>query len=116
MRRIAALLLVLVLGLAQAAATECPMGSAAGSDAPVRHAAHHHHHQSSDPGDAHHTGHAPASCGILASCGAAVVPAPHVAVAQPPVYRAGPLARLPHLYLSPVLAIDSPPPRAALPA
>ncbi|MFL5542061.1 MAG: hypothetical protein ACJ8J0_23950 [Longimicrobiaceae bacterium] len=116
MRRIAALLLVLVFGLAQAAATECPMGSAAGSSAPVRHAAHQHGHHPSDHGDAGHTGHAPASCGIVTSCGAAVVPAPHVAVAQPPVYRAGPLGRLPHLYLSPVLAIDSPPPRAALQA
>jgi hypothetical protein len=114
MRRIAALLLVLVFGLAQAAATECPMGSAAGSGAPVRHAAHHHRHRSPDHGDAHHTGHAPASCGIVASCGAAVVPASAVAVVQPPVYRAGPLGRLPHLYLSPALAIDSPPPRAAL--
>jgi len=116
MRRIAALLLALVLGLAQAAATECPMGSAAESSAPVRHAAQHHQHRPSGHDDAQHTGHAPASCGIVTSCGAAVVTAPHVAVAQPPVYRAGALGRLPHLYLSPILAIDSPPPRAALQA
>ena len=45
-----------------------------------------------------------------------MVTGPRVAVAQPPIYRAGPFARLPHLYLSPVLAIDSPPPRAALQA
>ncbi|MFL5382371.1 MAG: hypothetical protein ACJ8GN_07680 [Longimicrobiaceae bacterium] len=114
MRRAAAFFFLLVFGLAQAAATECPMGSAAGSGAPVRHAAH--HHQSSEHGDAHHPAHAPASCGIVTSCGATVVPVPHAAVVQPPVYRAGPLARLPHLYLSPVLAIDSPPPRATLQA
>ena len=115
MRRAAAFLFLAVFGLAQAAAMECPMGSTAGTDTPGGHAAQHRHHPSGD-GDAHHPAHAPASCGIVASCGAAAVPAPHAAVVQPPVYRAGPLARLPHLYLSPALASDSPPPRAALQA
>lgn len=116
MRRIVSFLLVLVFGLSQAAALECPMGSTAGAAVPVSHASHHHRHHPSGHGDAHHAGHAPASCGIVTSCTAAAVPAPHGTVAPPPVYRAAALARLPHLYLSPVLAIDSPPPRAALPA
>jgi len=114
MKRAAAFLFLLVFGLGQAGALECPMGSTARGSAPRHHAAHQHH--PSSPGDAHHGGHSQPGCGIVTSCGAAAVPAPSVAVAPTPMYRAGTLARLPHLYLSPVLAIDSPPPRAAIAA
>jgi len=115
MRRAAAFLFLLVFGLARAGALECPMDSGARRSAPPRHHAAHQHHPS-PPGDAHHAGHGEAGCGIVTSCGAAAVPALHASVSQPPVHRAGALGRLPHLYLSPVLAIDSPPPRAALAA
>jgi hypothetical protein len=111
MQRAAAFLFLLVFGLAQAGSLECPMGSSARGSAPENHAAHQHH--PSPPGDAHHGGHSLPGCGIVTSCGAAAVPATHVAAAPAPVYRSGALGRLPHLYLSPVLAIDSPPPRAA---
>jgi hypothetical protein len=112
MRRAAAFLFLLVFGLARAGTLECPMDSGVRRSAPPPHHAAHHHPPSS-PGDAHHAGHAQTGCGIVTSCGAAAVPALHASVAQPPVYRSGALGRLPHLYHSPVLAIDSPPPRAA---
>jgi len=115
MRRAAAFLFLLVFGLARAGAMECTMDSTARGSAPAPHHAAHHHHPSSDD-DAHHGGHSQPGCGIVTSCGVAAVPAPHVAVAPAPVYRSGTLGRLPHLYLSLVLAIDSPPPRAALSA
>lgn len=116
MRRAAAFLFLLVFGLAQAGVMECTMDSTARGSAPGPHHAAHHQHHPSSPGDAQHTGHGQAGCGIVTSCGAAAVPALHASVGQPPVYRSGALGRLPHLYLSPVLAIDSPPPRAAAPA
>jgi hypothetical protein len=112
MRRAAAFLFLLVFGLAQAGVMECTMDSTARGSVPRSHHAAHHRHPSS-PGDAPHTGHGQAGCGIVTSCGAAAVPALHASVAQPPVCRSAGLGRLPHLYLSPVLAIDSPPPRAA---
>jgi len=111
MQRAAAFLFLLVFGLAQAGTPECPMGAGARGSAPMPHAAHHHH--PSSPGDAHHAGHSLPGCGSVTSCGAAAVPASRAAAAPPPVYRPGTLGRLPHLYLSPVLAIDAPPPRAA---
>jgi hypothetical protein len=110
MKRAAAILFLLVFGLGQAGALECPMGSIARGSAPRHHAAHQH---PETPGDAHHDGHSQPGCGIVTSCGAAAVPAPQVAAAPAPAHRSGTLGRLPNLYLSPVLAIDSPPPRAA---
>jgi hypothetical protein len=107
MRRAAAFLFLLVFGLAQAGTAECPMGATARGSTPPHHTAHHHH--PSSPGG----GHSLPGCGIVTSCGAAAVPVPQVAAVPAPVHRPGTLGRLPHLYLSPVLAIDSPPPRAA---
>lgn len=114
MRRIAGFFFLLVFGLFQAGALECPMGAGANERAPAHHATHSHHHPSS-PGP-HPDGHGQAACAIVMACGAAVVPSPGVTVVQPPVQRSAALARLPYLYLSPVLAIDSPPPRGAIPA
>ena len=115
MRRAAAFLFLLVFGLAQAGTLGCPMDSSVRRSAPAPHNAAHHQHPSS-PGDAHQSGHGQAACGIVTACGAAAVPSFHASVAQPPVHRSGALGRLPHLYLSPVLAIDSPPPRATIAA
>lgn len=111
MRRALAFLFLLVFGLAQAGAPACPMGSAASAP---RHAAGH-HHPSPSHDDAHHGEHGQATCGIVSSC-AAAVPAARMAVVHPPIHKAAALGRLPDLYLSPVLAIDSPPPRATVAA
>jgi len=113
MRRAAGFLFLLVFGLFQAGALECPMGSTARPGAPDDHAAHHHQHSS---GDSHHDGHGQASCAVVMSCAVAAVPSPGSIIPQPPPLRAGAPGRLPSIYLSPVLAIDSPPPRAAIAA
>jgi hypothetical protein len=112
MRRATAFLFLLVFGLAQAGAPACPMGSA--GSAP--HHAAGHHHPSPSHHDAHHGEHGQPSCGIVSSCVAAAVPAARTAVVHPPILKAAALGRLPDLYLSPVLAIDSPPPRATVAA
>jgi hypothetical protein len=111
MRRAAGFLFLLVFGLFQAGALECSMGSIARATAPAHHAEHHHH--PSSPGDSHHDGHNQAGCAVVMSCAAAAVPASGAAVAQAPLRRFAAPGRLPSLYLSPVLTIDSPPPRAA---
>ena len=111
MRRAAGFLFLLVFGLFQAGALECPMGSTVRASAPAHHPAHHHH--PSSPGGPHHDGHGQAGCAVVMSCGAAAVPSSSVAIVGPWLQRPAAAGRLPSLYLSPVLAIDSPPPRAA---
>ncbi|HEX6746730.1 MAG TPA: hypothetical protein VF092_05490 [Longimicrobium sp.] len=124
MRRIASLLFLLAFAFTQASAAECPMASAsaapASGDAHAMHGAagHHggHHADADDPGPRH--SHAPgqrAECGIVMSCGAAVVVAGEIDVPAPSASADAPV-RTPALYASPFIAIVSPPPRLALPA
>ena len=124
MRRIAALLVLLVFGLGQAAASACPMTPDA--DAAVRSAAvhaHHPHHpaaatdahrpaHSHVPGDSQAPVHGQVACGVSMSCGAVAAISIGAAADQPPARLARVARRLPHLYTSPILTTDSPPPRA----
>lgn len=113
MHRIAALLVLLVFGLAQAAAAECPMASGASDsvrNAAVAHA-HHPTHQHSG-GHSQAPAHGQVPCGLAMSCGTAVAVSATDVVGQPPIRLARAPRRLPHLYASPVLNTDSPPPRA----
>jgi hypothetical protein len=119
MRRIAALLVLLVFGLGQAAASECPMAPDAGAGARSAAAVHaHHHHHPAPATDAHHPAHSQgpahgqAACALAMSCGAVAAISIGAAPYQPPIRLAQVARRLPHLYTSPVLTTDSPPPRA----
>lgn len=112
MHRIAALLVLLVFGLNQAAAAECPMAS--GADAGARHAAAaqmHHHAPPHSTGGSHAPAHGQLACGLAMSCGAVAAVAARAVVTQPPMRLAAMPKRLPHLYASPILNTDSPPPR-----
>ena len=124
MRRIASLLFLLAFAFTQASAAECPMASASaapasgGAHAMHGAAGHHggHHADADDPGPRH--SHVPgqrAECGIVMSCGAALVVAGEIAVAPAPAPAAA-LPWRPALYASPTIATDPPPPRLALPA
>jgi hypothetical protein len=112
MRRAAALLILIVFGLTRAGAAACPMGASGGESAPPPHHQASHSHPSA-PGDAQHAGHGQTGCGVVTSCTTAAVPALHASPTQQPAEGSASLGRTPHLYLSPILAIDSPPPRAA---
>lgn len=111
MRRIAALLVLLVFGLGQAAAAECPMGAGAGARHPAAIHAHPHAHPHS-AGGSHAPAHTQVACGLAMSCGTAAAPSPGATLEQPLLRPSGMPRRLPHLYASPVLNTDSPPPRA----
>jgi hypothetical protein len=113
MHRIAALLVLLVFGLSQAAAAECPMASASGGGARHPAAAHlHHHAHPHSTGGSHAPAHGQLACGLAMSCGAAAAVSAGAVVTQPPIRLAALPKRLPHLYASPILNTDSPPPRA----
>jgi len=112
MRRIAALLVLLVFGFAQAAAAECPMASAGGG---ARHAAATHAHHPAHPHSGGHSqapAHGQVPCGLAMSCGAVAALSSGAVADQPPARAAQAPRWLPHLYASPVLNTDSPPPRA----
>lgn len=116
MKRIAGLLVLLVFGLTRAGALECPMASAAHDGArphaaPM--AAHAHHGHPSPAGHSHSPDHGQVACGVAMSCGVAVAASARSMVPQPPVRLSAAPRRLPHLYASPVLNTDSPPPRAS---
>ena len=120
MRRIAALLVLLVFGLTQARTLECPMASGA-DDGARPHAAHsaqtashgHQHGHAPASHDEHGSppAHGPVACVLVMSCGAAAAPASGAVTALATIDLAAAPARLPYLYSSPVLNTDSPPPR-----
>jgi hypothetical protein len=121
MRRIAALLVLLVFGLTQVRTLECPMASGAddgarhsASMADSHHAASHSHSHGHTPASHDEHGspaHGPAACVLVMSCGAAAAPASGAVTALATIDLAAAPARLPYLYSSPVLNTDSPPPR-----
>lgn len=113
MQRIAALLVLLVFGLSQAGALECPMASRAADGA--RHAAAHTHHHapSPTPADQHAPLHGQAGCAVVMACGTAAAPASGAVIALASARLSAAPGRLPHLYTSPVLNTESPPPRSS---
>lgn len=118
MRRIAALLVLLVFGLTQVRTLECPMAS---GDDSARHSAsvanahnaasHGHQHDHAPASHDDHGSHGQVACVLVMSCGAAAAPASSAVTALATIDLAAAPARLPYLYSSPVLNTDSPPPR-----
>lgn len=120
MRRIAALLVLLVFGLTQVRTLECPMASGhdsarhSASVANAHNAASHGHQHDHAPASHDEHGspaHGPAACVLVMSCGTAAAPASSAVTALATIDLAAAPARLPYLYSSPVLNTDSPPPR-----
>jgi hypothetical protein len=119
MRRIAALFVLLLLGLGQVRTPECPMASGAddGARHSAAHAASHAQSHGHAPASSHHEhdshapAHGPAACTLVMSCGAAAALSSGAVTAFATIDLAAAPARLPYLYSSPVLNTDSPPPR-----
>jgi hypothetical protein len=122
MIRFARLVLMLAFALAQAAAVECPMGSAAHERTPTpahhaqaAHAEGHAHGAPAHGAPAHRhdsaPDHGPAACALVMVCGTAAAASGEVSVPRLVLSPAAAPARAAGLYASPFIPIDAPPPR-----